>query len=117
VGAIKVGTEQVIQQLEASRGNVSHAAGKLKTSRRVLHKYINEHPTVKEALADIREAAIDRGETLLQARMESSDSLLIFFLKTQGHSRGYGDKSDTNHGGELVLRVKYGDDGTDDPAA
>lgn len=93
MAAITQGTEQVIDQLKSSHGNISHAAGKLGTSRKTLHAYINDHPTVKTALDDVRESTKDRAETMLQTRMAQSDTLLIFYLKTQAYDRGYGDKS------------------------
>lgn len=93
MAAITVGVEQVIEQLQASRGNISHAAGRLDTSRDTLHRYINEHPTVKVAVRNIKEASKDRAETMLEKRIETSDTLLIFYLKTQAHDRGYGDRS------------------------
>lgn len=100
MAAITVSTQEVIEQLKASRGNISHAAGKLNTSRDTLHRYINEHSTVKTAVRDIKEASKDRAETMLEKRMETSDTLLIFYLKTQAYDRGYGDKS------QVDVRVK-----------
>lgn len=92
MGAITLKTEQVIEYLRTAQGNIAFAATKLGTSRTTLHAYINEHPTVKAALDDIREGTLDRAETMLQSRMASSDTLLIFFLKTQGHKRGYQER-------------------------
>lgn len=97
MGAITKKEKQVIAQLKKSRGNISHAADALDTSRTTMHAYINEHPTVKEALKDIKEANKDRAETMLEARMATSDTLLIFYLKTQAYDRGYGDKSQIDH--------------------
>jgi len=101
MAAINATAAQVIQQLRDSQGNITHAAGKLDTSRRTLHAYINTHPTVADALADVRESTKDRGETMLQSRMATSDTLLIFYLKTQAHDRGYGDKSELKHSGYI----------------
>lgn len=114
MAAITASADQVIEQLRLSHGNISHAAGKLNTHRKTLHAYINEHPTVEVALKDIRESTKDRAETMLQTRMATSDTLLIFFLKTQAHDRGYGDRSQTEHKGGTTLTVKYGNDGTND---
>lgn len=97
MGAITQTAQQVIEQLKASHGNISHAAGKLDTSRETLHKYIRTHATVSDALRDIKEGAKDRAETMLEQRMATSDTLLIFYLKTQAHDRGYGDKSQVDH--------------------
>jgi hypothetical protein len=83
---------EVKKQLQMAQGNLAYAASQMRVSRSWLYSYINAHPTVKEALEDIREAALDRAETMLQARMAESDTLLIFFLKTQGHKRGYTER-------------------------
>jgi len=91
MAAIKASVTEVIEQLSRSHGNVRHAAKLLRTSRSNLHKYIKEHPTVATALEEMREGEIDDAETLLANRMKSSDTLLIFFLKTRGRKRGYGD--------------------------
>ena len=86
-----------------------HAAGKLNTSRATLHKYINEHQTVAVALADIREGTKDHAETMLYDRMRTSDTLLIFYLKTQARERGYGDTVAVTGegGGPVVVKVTY----------
>src|SRR5688572_21643883 len=106
MGAITQSAEQVATQLKASQGNVSDAAGKLNTSRRVLHQYINEHPTVKAALADIRESTKDRAETMLQTRMNHSDTLLIFYLKTQARDRGYVERQEISGPNSSDISVK-----------
>jgi hypothetical protein len=93
MAAIVANADQVTEQLRASFGNLTHAAGRLNTSRETLYKFIDKHPSVAAALRDIREATLDRAESMLQQRMSTSDTLLIFFLKTQGYKRGYGDRS------------------------
>lgn len=110
MAGITATAEQVIAQLKMSRGNISHAAGKLNTHRFTLHRYINEHLTVKAALHDIKEASKDRAETMLEKRMETSDTLLIFYLKTQAYDRGYGDKSQISgpNGGPLQMAIVKG---------
>lgn len=89
---IEVSAETVKDKLKEAQGNISFAANRLGVHRSWLHTYINEHPTVKAALDDIREGTLDRAETMLQTRMAQSDTLLIFFLKTQGHKRGYTER-------------------------
>jgi len=112
MGAISdIPTKAVIEQLTASHGNVSHAARKLGTSRKTLHAYINDHPTVAAALEDIREGAIDDAELMLYDRMRNSDVLLMFFLKTQGFKRGYRERSQVDVGGEMNIKLTWGDPG------
>jgi len=109
MAAISVGVTEVIAQLERSHGNIKHAAGKLNTSRTVLHRYINEHPTVAAALADIREGTKDDAELMLYDRMRTSDTLLIFYLKTQAKDRGYTERTETEisgrDGGDIVIKA------------
>ena len=128
MGAITVGVTEVIAQLERSHGNIKHAAGKLSTSRTILHRYINEHPTVAAALADIREGTKDDAELMLYDRMRTSDTLLIFYLKTQAKDRGYTERTETEisgrDGGDIVIKavdyrnglaaIATGDDGFTD---
>jgi hypothetical protein len=97
--------KQVIAQLKKSRGNISHAANALDVARQTLYTYLNEHPTVKEAHRDIKEANKDRAETMLESRMATSDTLLIFYLKTQAHDRGYGDRSQVEHSGGILVNM------------
>ena len=109
MGAITVGVTEVIAQLERSHGNIKHASGKLGTSRTILHRYINEHPTVAAALADIREGTKDDAELMLYDRMRTSDTLLIFYLKTQAKDRGYTERIETEvtgkNGGDIAVKV------------
>ena len=107
MAAITVSAAEVIDQLGRSHGNIKHAASKLNTSRFNLHKYINEHPTVQAALADIREGAKDDAELMLYDRMRTSDTLLIFFLKTQARNRGYSDTLALTgkDGGDIAINV------------
>ena len=111
--------EGVIAELERCKGNVKATARKLGTSRVNLFLYIRDHPEVRSALDSIREGTIDDAEVMLQTRMKKSDALLIFFLKTQGHKRGYVERHEVTgaDGNDLTIRVVYGErtDRTDQP--
>lgn len=113
MAGIKASVTEVIDQLERSHGNVKHAARQLRTSRQTLHAYINAHPTVAAALADMREGEIDDAELMLYDRMRKSDTLLIFFLKTRARKRGYGDSMEVTgkDGGPVQTEVviRYAD--------
>lgn len=101
MAGIKATQDEVIEALREKRGNVSRAAGSLRTSRSSLHKYINTRPKVAAALADIRESLLDDAEEMLENRMRDSDTLLIFFLKTRGAKRGYTETTHTELSGGL----------------
>jgi hypothetical protein len=49
---------------------------------------------------------IDNAESKLYAKVVEGDTTaLIFFLKTQGRSRGYVEKQETETSGELTVRI------------
>jgi hypothetical protein len=111
---IEMSTQTVIDELKDCRGNVAYTASQLKVSRGWLWRYIGNHPTVREALDDIKESVIDKAELSLEQRMMSSDTLLIFFLKTQGKGRGYTERQEiTGADGGPVVVVNWDHD-TDD---
>jgi hypothetical protein len=97
-------TEQVITQIETASGNVSVAAKNLRVSRTTLYKFINDHSTVKAALDEAREKMIDNVESsLYNQALSGNTAAMIFFLKTQGKSRGYVERSELSgpNGGPL----------------
>lgn len=108
-------TKHVIEVLEKMRGNKKRAAIELGINRMTLHRYIEKSPTVKAAYLDIKEGAIDDAELMLESRMQQSDTLLIFYLKTQGKGRGYVERVEqTGKDGEAVeYAVRWDDPDTD----
>ena len=87
--------KDAIQAIKESNGFVSHAAAKCGTSRATLHTMINQHASLKEAVDDAREAMKDFAENkLFQNIKDGKETSLIFYLKTQGKSRGYIERSE-----------------------
>lgn len=79
-----------INAIKEAKGFVSSAAKRLGISRTQLHRLINSHPTIKEALDDAREEMKDfaEGQLFMNIR-DGKETSLIFFLKTQAKDRGY----------------------------
>ena len=105
---IEMSAEKVTAQLVKSKGNISKAARQLHVSRMWLHTFINDHEDVSAELSQVREHVLDDAETMLQTRMKNSDTLLIFFLKTQGKARGYVERTENTgkDGNPLEMIVK-----------
>ncbi len=98
--------EQVIQALRDSHGLVSVAAKRLGVSRQAIYKRIETSPAVAAARDDAREAMLDVAEQALYERVKAGDSwAIVFYLKTQGRSRGYGERQtiDLPHGVAVPL--------------
>lgn len=93
--------EEVIARIESNKGNVSAVARNFGVSRRTILRFADEHPTVRAALDDARQAMLDNAESVLYSKvLQGSTAELIFFLKTQGRERGYIERS------ELDVRTK-----------
>ena len=71
-------------------GNISAIAVLFGVSRPTVYKFIDDHPTSKTRLAESRDRGIDFAESkLFEGINNGVVALIIFYLKTQGKSRGY----------------------------
>jgi len=91
----KVTAAQAAQAIENKKGFITQAAKQLGISRRQLHRLVNLHPTVKEALADAREEMKDFTESkMYQAIADGNTTMIIFYAKTQMKDRGYVERQE-----------------------
>jgi len=91
----KVTAAQAAQAIENKKGFITQAAKQLGISRRQLHRLVNLHPTVKEALADAREEMKDFTESkMYQAIADGNPTMIIFYAKTQMKDRGYVERQE-----------------------
>jgi hypothetical protein len=89
----KPSREVIEQAIMKAYGNILQAAKILKVERNTLYAWIKDEG-LEKALENGREARIDIAESSLDNRIEKGDTTaIIFFLKTQGRSRGYGQDS------------------------
>lgn len=102
---MKVG--RVSEQIELSRGNLSHAARQLGVARSALQAFINRHPELRQIVTDQREAIVDSAENALAAAvLDKQGWAVCFTLKTLGRSRGYIEQVEQQHSGQLEVIVK-----------
>lgn len=85
----KILIEDVLPLIEKFGGNVSDIARHLKVHRHTVQARIDESAYAQQALNDARESQKDRAVKMLHERIATSDTLLIFFLKTQAWDRGF----------------------------
>jgi len=98
--------EQMIAALKFAKGMRTKAAKLLGCDYKTLVKYINEYPEVAEAEQLSRETMLDAIELKAYAQaMKGDNTMIIFLLKTQGKSRGYVEKQEQEHSGELKIKV------------
>lgn len=66
-------------------------------TRKTLYDWI-EKDGLKDVISESRSGALDFVENKLMSRInEGSDTAIIFFLKTQGKSRGYVERQELEH--------------------
>jgi DNA invertase Pin-like site-specific DNA recombinase len=106
---MKVTVAQVIEAID-EYGFITQSARALGISRRHLHRLINKHPTIKEAVEDAKERMKDLAESKLKQGIEEGNpTLIIFYLKTQAKDRGYIERQEFEHSGDFRIEVNYGD--------
>ena len=103
-----VAVDDLAEQIEAKRGNVTAVAHHFRVSRPTVYRHIKGNPQLAEILHDARESLVDMAEDWLFKRIEEGDTTaIIFFLKTQGRERGYCERrSATGTNQEWVKALK-----------
>ena len=96
--------DQMIQAIESAEGNLTQAAKNLGCARGTVYKYIEKFPTVKTAFEEANERTIDmvEGQLLSQIR-RGNITAIIFFLKTKAKHRGYVERHEYQHDGNIVI--------------
>lgn len=93
-----------LKALEASAGNVSRACRLVNIDRSTYYKW-RQNEKFKEAARDVIEGLIDFAESsLLEQIKEKNTTATIFFLKTRGKHRGYTEKTEIEHSGQIENR-------------
>ena len=92
-------------------GNLSAASKSLGVDRVSLYKWI-EQDGLEQAVIEGRNSRIDFVEGKLDQKIDSGDTTaIIFFLKTQGKSRGYVERQEiTGADGKKIFEVNIVDD-------
>ena len=87
--------EQIKNALIERNGFISQAAKLLQCEQTTVRNYITRYPELNDVLKDAREEMLDVAEKKLTENIMNNDNTaIIFFLKTQGKTRGYQEKSD-----------------------
>jgi len=101
---------RIIKALKETNGLLTMAAAKAGIGYRTVCRYVAEYPSVKEAAQDAKEAMLDFTEGKLYSKIRDGDNTaIIFYLKTQGKSRGYIERQEVTGegGGPVTLKVVY----------
>lgn len=102
----KIKAKVLIAQIHEMKGNVATIAQRLGVSRTTIYNYINKMSSVKAALEEARETMLDNIESKLYSKaLGGNMTAIIFFLKTQGKSRGYTERTEISgpEGGDIGI--------------
>ena len=105
--------ETIEKSIVMSFGNLSTAAKSLQIERATLYAWI-EQEGLEEAVQEGRNRRLDFAESMLDKGMKDGNmTAIIFYLKTQGKSRGYIERQEvTGADGKKLFEVTIVD-GTD----
>lgn len=116
---------KILEALEASNGIVTTACKSVDCPRSTYYNYYNTDPEFKAAVDEIQEVAIDFVESKLMEKINGvkiggkihsddeeerpvydlppSDTAIIFYLKTKGKKRGYVERTEVDHSGDMGI--------------
>jgi hypothetical protein len=99
------------QAIVKAFGNLSAASKSLGVDRVSLYKWI-EQDGLEQAVIEGRNSRLDFVEGKLDQKIDGGDTTaIIFFLKTQGKSRGYVERQEiTGADGKKIFEVNIVDD-------
>ena len=103
--------ELLLKALHKSLGIVTEACEKTGLSRTQHYKWYTEDEDYRKKVQEIDGMFIDFAETHLKEQIEKgSTPATIFYLKTRGKKRGYGDSLDITSGDEPIkININLGD--------
>lgn len=100
--------EEIAEALEASSGMISPAARALGCSRNTIKRYIKAYPEIQQTIEDAREATTDLAENRLEDAIRRGEAWAIcFYLKTQAKGRGYVERAEIGHTGQVNIKLVY----------
>lgn len=99
--------ESMIKALESSLGVVTSAAKAVGMDQATHYKWLKLDPAYKERVEAIADIALDFAESKLHDNIGKGDTTAtIFYLKTKGKKRGYIEKQEIDHSGEVGVTMK-----------
>jgi len=100
----------LIEALTQTLGVITSACKITGIDRTMFYDYYNSDETFAEQVRDIQEVAVDFAESKLYEQIKSNNTTAtIFYLKTKGKNRGYIERQEIQHSGEIreiVVNVK-----------
>ncbi len=108
---------QIIEATKGSGGFVTEIAKRLGCSRGTIYVYKKKYAEVASAIFEEKEGLLDAAEGALLSQIKRGNTTsIIFYLKTQGYKRGYGDRTKLDIDGNFITKDKRDDNEKKDAA-
>ena len=102
--------DKIIAALQATAGMVTYAAKKLDCDYSTLYGWLRNSEVLRDALTAVKESHIDLAETILLSNVkEGKEASVFFLLKCLGKNRGFIEKSQIEHSGDIEIKIEYDD--------
>ena len=109
--------DEMVAAIKGSGGFVTEIARRLGCSRSTVYRYKTRYSVIAEAIFEEKEHLLDTAESALLKQVNGGNiTAIIFYLKTQGYGRAYGDRSKLDIDGNFITREKRKDDKKKDAA-
>jgi hypothetical protein len=103
--------DQVIEAIKGTCGIISNISEKMGCCWTTAKKYTEMSDRVRLAYSNECERVIDKAENKLQAAIDSGDMQMVkWYLATKGKRRGYVEKQEIDHSGNINIAVIDTDD-------
>jgi len=87
--------------------NASKACDAVGIDRQTYYNWKSANSAFKQGCEDTQESMIDFAESMLYKNIkDGKESSINFFLKTRGKSRGYVEKQEIEHSGNIITGVE-----------
>lgn len=98
--------QAMLEALEKSLGVVTTACQIVGISRRTHYDWLENDPEYKKAVDALQDVALDFAESKLFKNIEKAkEASIFFFLKTKGKKRGYIERQEIVHEGDIKSTV------------
>ena len=104
--ALSLKQKAMLQELEDNFCNVSDACKIVGICRDTHYKYMKQNRQYSTSYDNIRESLLDTVESTAYSMAEIEPSMVQFILKTKGKSRGYSEKVQIEHSGQITEIVE-----------
>lgn len=102
----RIGKEAILKALRKTLGIVTPACEETGISRTTYYEWYKTDPEFRKNVDDLHEVELDFVESKLHSLInDKNPAAIIFHLKCQGKKRGYIEKQEIEHSGNLGVSI------------